>query len=95
MHKEVRNYVLNNLNIIEDDITFKNLILEAVSVRYNNEHTVTAFKPIFLIRNTDEEMYNIVINNIKKNYKNVLDEEKDNYILNIGDHLITLGGYIK
>ena len=95
MHKEVRNYVLNNLNIIEDDITFKNLILEAVSVRYNNEHTVTAFKPIFLIRNTDEEMYNIVINNIKKNYKNVLDEEKDNYILNIGDHLITLGGPYK
>ena len=40
-------------------------------------------------------MYNIVINNIKKNYKNVLDEEKDNYILNIGDHLITLGGPYK
>ena len=86
VHKEVRNYVLKNLNITEDDNTFKNWILESVSVHNNNVHTVTGFKPVFLIRNTDEEIYNIVINNIKKNYKTVLDEEKDNYILNIGDH---------
>ena len=93
--KEVRNYVLKNLNIIEYNIAFKNLILESVSVYNNNVHTVTGFKLVFLIRNTYEEIYNKVINNIKKKYKTVLDEEKDNYILNICDHLITLGGPFK
>ena len=83
------------MNIIEDDISFKNSILDCVSIHNNNVHIVTGFKPSFLIKNTDEEIYNIVLDNINKCYKNILDEDKDNYILKIGDHLLTLGGPYK
>ena len=83
------------MNIIEDDISFKNLILDCVSIHNNKVHTVTGLKPSFLIKNTDEEIYNIVADNIKKCYKNILDEDKDNYILNMWDHLLTLWGPYK
>ena len=69
IHKEVRKNILLNFNLIDDDITFKNLIIDCVNIHNNNVHTITGFKPSFLIKNTDKEIYDIVIENIKKNIK--------------------------
>ena len=55
-----------NFNQILDEISFKNLILDCVDIHNNNVHSVTGFKPAFLIKNDDEQIYELVINNIKK-----------------------------
>ena len=55
-----------------------------------NAHSVTGFKHAFLIKNDDEEIYELVINNIKKTEKNLEKEDNSNYILKAGDHLLTL-----
>lgn len=70
VHKEVRKNILLNFNQFEDENSFKNLILDCVDIHNNNEDTVTGFKPSFLLKNDDEEIYDIVINNIKKYEKN-------------------------
>ena len=69
VHKEVRKNILLNFNQIVDDISFKNLILDCVDIHNNNVHSVTGFKPTFLLKNDDEEIYELVINNIKKTEK--------------------------
>ena len=56
-----------NINDIIDELSFKNIILECVNIHNNNIHTVTGYTPSFLIKNNDEEIYEEVINNIKKN----------------------------
>ena len=69
VHKEVRKNILCNINDIIDELSFKNIILECVNIHNNNIHTVTGYAPSFLIKNNDEEIYEEVINNIKKKYK--------------------------
>ena len=69
VHKEVRKNILSNINQIVDEISFRNIILECVNIHNNNWHTVTGYKPSFLIKNEDEEIYEEVVNNIKKNIK--------------------------
>lgn len=54
VHKEVRKNILNNIVLIEDDLTFENILLDWVLVHNNNTHTVTWFKPIFLIKKDDD-----------------------------------------
>ena len=84
-----------NFNQILDEISFKNLILDCVDIHNNNVHSVTGFKPAFLIKNDDEEIYELVINNIKKTEKNIEKEDNSNYVLKAGDHLLTLKGAYK
>ena len=45
--KEIRKNILNNIDIIEDDLTFENILLEPVLAHNINTYTVTGFKPIF------------------------------------------------
>ena len=54
VHKEVRKNILNNIVLIEDDLTFENILLDWVLVHNNNTHTVTWLKPIFLIKKDDD-----------------------------------------
>lgn len=95
INKEIRKNILLNFNLIDDDITFKNLIIDCVNIHNNNVHTITGFKPSFLIKNTDKEIYDTVIENIKKKYKIAVKYDDENYILKEGDHLLTLGGPYK
>lgn len=67
VHKEVRKNILCNINYIEDDITFKNVIIDSVNIHNNNIHMITGYKPCFLIENEDHDIYEEVIKNIKKN----------------------------
>ena len=66
-----------------------------MNIHNNNVHTITGFKPSFLITNTDKEIYDILIENIKKKYKITVKYDDENYILKEGDHLLTLGGPYK
>ena len=49
----------------------------------------------FLIKNDDPEIYDIVINNIKKINNNLAKDDDNNYIINANDHLVTLKGAFK
>ena len=69
IHKEVRENILSNINQIFDEIPFRNIILKCVNIHNNNWHTVTDYKPLFLIKNEDEEIYEEIVNNIKKYIK--------------------------
>jgi hypothetical protein len=91
VHKEVRKNILSKINEIVDDVTFKNFIIECVNIHNNNIHTVTGFKQSYLLKNEDEDIYQEVIDNIKNKYKWLEREEDQNYVINIGDHLITKG----
>ena len=51
VNKEVRRNLLCNINIIENEVSFKNIILDYVNIHNNNIN----------------EIYEEVINNIKKN----------------------------
>ena len=51
-------------------------------------HTVTDFKPSFLINSQDQEIYGIVIENIKKTYKIIDEDKKDYLLLNEGDYFL-------
>ena len=95
VHKEVRKNIFYNINKINNDIDFKNILLDCEEIHNNIIHTVTGFKPSFLINNQDQEIYDIVIDNIKKTNK-ILEEEKKEYLLlKEGDHLLTKTGRYK
>ena len=95
VHKEVRKNILTKINEIIDDVTFKNVILECVSIHNNNIHTVTGYKPSYLLKNQDDDIYKEVIDNIKNKYKYLEREDEENYVINIDDHLITKGALYK
>ena len=58
--------------------------MDIVQIHNNNIHTVTKYKPLDLINNSDTEIYKNVINNINNKYKIINDSEND---LKIGDHV--------
>ena len=95
VHKEVRKNILNNIHLITDDVSFDNVLLDSVNIHNNNIHTVSGYSPCFLLRNEDEEIYEIVLENIKKLYKISEKQNEDFYILKVGDHLITKKGHYK
>lgn len=51
-------------------------LLNAVESHYSNIHTVTGYRPIDLIKNTDEDIYNKVIENIHNKYKDIMDDNE-------------------
>ena len=58
-----------------------------------NIHTVTHYRPIDLLRNTDEEVYNEVLSNIKKFKYSRKDINEDK--IKIGNHIIIKNNCIK
>ena len=65
-HRETRKYIINKILENKNNTDLRDILLEANNIHNNNTHTITKFKPIDLIHNTDESIYNIVIENIKK-----------------------------
>ena len=57
------------VNKIKDEISFRNTSLDCVNIHNNNIHSVTGYKPVFLIKNEDPDIYEDVTNNIKKNMR--------------------------
>ena len=45
------------VNKIKDEISFRNSILDCVNIHNNNNHSVTGYKPVFLIKNEDPDIY--------------------------------------
>ena len=74
--KKLEKIFLYSIDLIIDKIFFDNVILDSVKIHNENAHTITGFKPNFLIKNSDEEIYNQVYANIKKIYN--IDEETNN-----------------
>jgi len=95
LHNEVRKNIFYHINKINNDIDFKKILLDCVEIHNNNIHTVTGFIPSFLINNQDQEIYDIVIDNIKKTNKILEKDEKDYSLLKEGDHLLTKTGPYK
>ena len=92
VQKEVRKNILYNRHLIKDDISFENIVLDSVLVHNMNIHKITGYKPSFLIKNDDKEVYEAVIEKIKQIYKIDLEINTNYYILNEGDHLLTKNG---
>ena len=68
-HKETRKYILNVLSENDKELDLNNILLDANYIHNYNVHTVTKYRPIDLINNTDINIYNEVIANINKKYK--------------------------
>ena len=68
-HKEVKKTVINEYSKHPENFNLKASLLEAVEIHNNNIHTTTLYRPIELFENKDEEIYEKVIENIKKRWK--------------------------
>jgi uncharacterized protein (UPF0210 family) len=64
-HRETRKYILNKILKNTNDNDLNDILLEADNIYNSNTHTITKYKLIDLIHNTDKSIYNIVIENIK------------------------------
>lgn len=84
-HKEIRKNVMISYANNPFNFNLKISLLNAIDIHNSNIHTTTKFRPNDLIHNTDENIYNIVINNIKNGYKikdtNAIELKK-------GDHVV-------
>ena len=67
-HKEARKFIINNIANIDKEFNLLTVLVDANHVHNYNEHSVTKFRPVDLINNTSEDIYNEVITNIKKKY---------------------------
>ena len=91
-HKDIRHNVMIYYSENHLNFDLKNAILEAVDIHNNKIHTVTKYKPIELIHNTNEEISKIVIEN--KKFTNL--KENDNYnVLDIRSHILIKKNCIK
>ena len=78
-HKEIRKNVIINYSHNPYNFDLNNAVLDAIENHNQNIHTLTHYRPIDLLKNTDEDIYNEVITNIGKiNYT-----KKDNNVDNI------------
>ena len=76
---------LYNRHLIKDDISFENILLDSVLVHNTNIHTITGYKPSFLIKNDNNEVYEAVIEKIKNIYK--IDIEVNNNYYNLNEFI--------
>ena len=84
-HKEIRKNVMIYYGEYPSNIDLNNAILNVIDIHNNNIHTVTNYKPCELINNSKEEVFNIVLDNIKKFNNN----KKENYVeLKEGSHVL-------
>lgn len=91
-HKEILKNVLLYYSANPYNFNLKNDILDEFSIHNNKIHTVTNYKPNELINNTNEEVFEKVLENIK-NTKPKLNE--DDIILNFGNHILVKKNSIK
>ena len=84
-HKEIKKTVIIDYSKHPENFNLKASLLEAVEIHNNNIHTTTQYRPIELFENTDEEIYEKVIENIKKSWKIKESNDKE---LKAGDHIL-------
>ena len=84
-HKEIKKTVIIEYSKHPENFNLEASLLEAVEIHNNNIHTTILYRPIELFENTDEEIYEKVIENIKKRWK--IKESNDNE-LKEGDHIL-------
>ena len=65
-HKEIRKNVIINYSHNPYNFDLNNAVLDAIENHNQNIHTLTHYRPIDLLKNTDEDIYNEVIANIGK-----------------------------
>ena len=75
-HKETRRFILNDVSENINEIDLPNILLDANHTHNYNTHTVTKYRPIDLINNTDNDIYEEVINNIRRKYQSKTNEFK-------------------
>lgn len=68
-HKETRKYILNIISENEKELDLTNILLDANKIHNYNVHTITRYRPVDLINNTDNDISKKVIDNINKKYK--------------------------
>lgn len=68
-HKEIRKYIIIEYSKYPDDINFKSSQLDAVERHDNNISTATKYQSIVLFENSDKDVYNEDVENIKKDGK--------------------------
>ena len=68
-HKKNRRYILNAISSENKNFNLIYILLDVNYIHNYNIRTVTKFRPADLITNTEENIYNTVINNINKKYK--------------------------
>ena len=49
-----------------DNFDLNSSLLDAIDIHNNNIHTTTQYRPVDLLKNTDEQVYLNVFENIKK-----------------------------
>ena len=55
-----------NYSINPDNFDLNSALLDAIDIHNNNIHTITQYRPVDLLKNTDEQVYLNVLENIKK-----------------------------
>ena len=72
-HKEIRKYILTKYATEDNEeisnFNLKDIILEACYIHNNNIHSTKKRRPVDLIKNTDNEIYEEVLDNIKNALK--------------------------
>ena len=76
-----------------DNFDLNSSLLDAIDIHNNNIHTTTQYRPVDLLKNTDEQVYLNVLENIKKiNYGSKKDEEEE---LDAGTRIIIKKNCVK
>ena len=91
-HKEIQKIVLIHYSEYPDNFNFKNVLLDVVSVHNTNIHTGTNYKPIEIIQNTNQEIYDKVMENMDKSFHKFKDDLSD---IKIGDHVFVKKNFVK
>ena len=54
-----------------ENFNLKNSLLDAVPIHNRNIHTITNYKPIELMHNTNKDIYDEVMENIQKSFPKI------------------------
>lgn len=81
-HKEIRKIDIQKYSNSEKNFNLKNSLLEAVNIHI---HSITGYRPIDIINNMDDEIYNSVFENTKKI---LIMKKKDYDNIAAGNHLL-------
>ena len=67
-HKETRKYILEKIANEQNETDLLNVLIDANHIHNYNTHSVTKYRPVDLINNTNEEVFKELIANITKKY---------------------------
>ena len=68
-HKKNRRYILNAISSENKNFNLIYILLDVNYIHNYNIHSITIFRLVDLITNTEEDIYNTVIDNLNKKYK--------------------------